>query len=45
MLQREKQVQKNELFTILSYQGKKIEVGNVTNIGIDKLVSNQEKSS
>lgn len=44
-LRREKQIRENELLTILSYQGKKIEVGNVTDIviGIDKLVSNQEK--
>lgn len=42
---REKQIRENELLTILSYQGKKIEVDNVTDIviGIDKLVSNQEK--
>ncbi|EAC8051844.1 hypothetical protein KCU02_002551 [Listeria monocytogenes] len=44
-LLREKQIRENELLTILSYQGKKIEVDNVTDIviGIDKLVSNQEK--
>ncbi|MGG5342099.1 recombinase family protein [Enterococcus sp. AZ192] len=44
-LRREKQIRENELLSILSYQGKKIEVGNVTDIviGIDKLVSNQEK--